>query len=47
MRQSYAEMGDFPTDEQFLPVEENTLCRDGAIGYKAVKDGEIVGGAII
>lgn len=47
--QSYAETDDFPADELILPVEEieNTLCKDGTIGYKAMKDGEIVGGAII
>lgn len=47
--QSYAETGDFPAEELILPVEEieNTLCKDGTIGYEAVKDGEIVGGAII
>ncbi len=47
--QFYAEPGHFPTDELILPAEEieQTLCKEGAIGYKAVQDGEIVGGAIV
>lgn len=47
--QFYAEDSHFPTDELILPVEEieQTLCQTKAIGYKAVQNGKIVGGAIV
>lgn len=47
--QFYAEDGHFPANEQILPVEEieRTLCQTNSIGYKAVQDGRIVGGAIV
>lgn len=47
--QLYAEYGYFPTDKEVLPVEEieQALCSAQAIGYKAVQDSRIVGGAII
>lgn len=47
--QLYAEDGYFPADKKILPVEEveQTLCSAQAIGYKAVQDGRIVGGAIV
>lgn len=47
--QFYFENGYFPTDEQILPVEEieQTLCKTNSIGYKAVQNGRLVGGAIV
>lgn len=47
--QFYFENGYFPTDEQILPVEEieQTLCKANSIGYKAVQNGRLVGGAIV
>ncbi len=47
--QFYAEEGLYLTNEQILPIEEieQTLGQTDAVGYKAVQNSEIVGGAIV